>query len=642
MISRMLFVTLVTPVLLFSANVSGKWSAAVDVGERAHTVLLSLRQQGVIVTGSIAGDGEQRSIEYGRNQDDQVTFEVTMGSGSPVSVQLKASDDALRGSVHVGSQTGTLEAKRYTGKCQGKSFTGTVVLGRIAIEREITGGATHVYQVQLNSGDWLLGRIDQFGNNFDLTYFAPDGTKIAAADGPPKGWKSRPLVAEGAGAYRLEVTAPKDAAPGCYEIAAEELQSYAERLKPQSPPDLYVSPRIAQLRRALEAGTPNAVEAFWEEVRQKGGPLVEPLAGSTQFMLVTFLWKPAFETHSVALVWYPIRREAAQFVRLGSSDVWYKTVRVRKDARIVYRIAPNTPPGVAAEQFGASAKADPLNSGHWGTASLLELPGAPAQPWTEKRDGVPAGQLTKHTLKSEILKNERSITVYTPPGYSRSNKPYPAAVVFDEAAYLRRDLGVSAPAILDNLLSEKRIPPMVAVFIGNPNQETRTRELPGNPAFVDFVAKELMPWARGQYHITSDPLQTVVAGSSFGGIASVNAGLRHPEVFGNILCQSGSFWWSPWSDPANPANRDELAEPTYYAQEFLKRPKLPLRFYMDAGSFENDMFGTGGNILELSRYTRDVLRAKGYEVTYQEFAGGHDYRAWRGTFADGLIALMGR
>jgi len=32
---------------------------------------------------------------------------------------------------------------------------------------------------------------------------------------------------------------------------------------------------------------------------------------------------------------------------------------------------------------------------------------------------------------------------------------------------------------------------------------------------------------------------------------------------------------------------------------------------------------------------RDVLRAKGYEVHYQEFASGHDYLGWHETFADG-------
>jgi enterochelin esterase family protein len=62
---------------------------------------------------------------------------------------------------------------------------------------------------------------------------------------------------------------------------------------------------------------------------------------------------------------------------------------------------------------------------------------------------------------------------------------------------------------------------------------------------------------------------------------------------------------------------------------------------MDAGSFEFDSNGTGGSILETSRHMRDVLLAKGYEVHYQQFVGGHDYLSWRGTFADGLIDLIG-
>jgi enterochelin esterase family protein len=36
-----------------------------------------------------------------------------------------------------------------------------------------------------------------------------------------------------------------------------------------------------------------------------------------------------------------------------------------------------------------------------------------------------------------------------------------------------------------------------------------------------------------------------------------------------------------------------------------------------------------------------MRRAKGYEVHFQEFAGGQDYLGWRGTLADGLMALMG-
>jgi enterochelin esterase family protein len=40
-------------------------------------------------------------------------------------------------------------------------------------------------------------------------------------------------------------------------------------------------------------------------------------------------------------------------------------------------------------------------------------------------------------------------------------------------------------------------------------------------------------------------------------------------------------------------------------------------------------------VLETNRHMRVVLLAKGYEVHYQQFVGGHDYLSWRGTLADG-------
>jgi enterochelin esterase family protein len=47
-------------------------------------------------------------------------------------------------------------------------------------------------------------------------------------------------------------------------------------------------------------------------------------------------------------------------------------------------------------------------------------------------------------------------------------------------------------------------------------------------------------------------------------------------------------------------------------------------------------------MLRPNRRLRDVLKAKGYAVHYQEFNGNHNYLNWRGSFADGLIALLGR
>jgi len=84
-----------------------------------------------------------------------------------------------------------------------------------------------------------------------------------------------------------------------------------------------------------------------------------------------------------------------------------------------------------------------------------------------------------------------------------------------------------------------------------------------------------------------------------------------------------------------------LVEGGWLAKQFIQSPKLPLKFYLDAGVFEASLGGFIG-ILDASRHMRDVLLAKGYEVHYQEFIGGHDYLSWRGTLADGLIALIGK
>ena len=74
-----------------------------------------------------------------------------------------------------------------------------------------------------------------------------------------------------------------------------------------------------------------------------------------------------------------------------------------------------------------------------------------------------------------------------------------------------------------------------------------------------------------------------------------------------------------WLEPS----RDELAEPAWMAGQFIASPKLPLRFYMDAGQFELDMTGRGAGILLPNRHLRDTLRAKGYDVTYLEYNGPH-------------------
>lgn len=226
--------------------------------------------------------------------------------------------------------------------------------------------------------------------------------------------------------------------------------------------------------------------------------------------------------------------------------------------------------------------------------------------------------------------------VYIPPGYRPSGPENAVLVLFDEGAFLEDP--IPTPTILDNLIVAGRIPTTVAVLVANVG-DRRTRDLSPNPEFAKFVATELMPWVRERYNVTRDPSHVVVGGASLGGLTSAYLGWRYSDVFGRVLSMSGSFWWAP--DHAGDMNPlDATTETNWTAKQYIAAAKLPLEFHLDAGTFESDPSLSGGGILENSRHLRDVLLARGYEVHYQQFVGGHDYLGWRGTFADGLIALL--
>jgi enterochelin esterase family protein len=108
--------------------------------------------------------------------------------------------------------------------------------------------------------------------------------------------------------------------------------------------------------------------------------------------------------------------------------------------------------------------------------------------------------------------------------------------------------------------------------------------------------------------------------------------LDHSEHLGNVLSQSGSFWWKPDGD----------LEHEWLTRQFALKDKIKLKFYLEVGLLEIEpTYGAGPSILVVNRHLRNVLQARGYPVTYAEYAGGHDYLSWRGSLAEALMALVG-
>ena len=402
------------------------------------------------------------------------------------------------------------------------------------------------------------------------------------------------------------------------------------------------SPRLNRLRQEFSVEGRQALDTFWREVAQQGTPLIERLADQEQQVLVTFLWRASEAIENVVVIGQlgtglDFAENCMQ--RLLDTDLWYKTYQMRSDLRAAYTLSPNDSliPYHRVEDWLERVKTwqpDPLNPNQIvvpeqpNPLSTFELPDAPPQPWCFPRTDVPVGKMEETRFYSNSLVNERTVWVYTPPGYTTARDPYGLLVLFDGAAYLH---AMNAAHTLDNLLADGLLHPLIGVLVDNVDFAARAVELGCHPPFATFVVDELMPWVQAHYHVTSDPGQRTVGGLSMGGLAAAHIGLTYADSFGKVLSQSGSFWWKPAEDE----------EHEWLTRQFVVKGRRPLTLYLDVGLLETEAsYGNGPSMVVVNRHFRDVLEAKGYLVHYREYAGGHDYMYWRGSLADGLLALM--
>lgn len=515
-------------------------------------------------------------------------------------------------------------------------------------EGEIPAGGFRRFSLRCQAGDYFGAAITRRGT-VNVAISGPDGVLVRRFRSPGVDGERRiGFAAEDEGIYTIELGNPSDT-PSRFALALDAVLPLAERLAPPRIDD-HPSPFVEMLRKEVSAdGRASAVERFWLDIARRGSPIVEPSGTDGKYQLVTFLWRGRPLTRNVVVLgpdWGPIGYANNSMRKIPDTDVWYLTRRLPSGARFDYRLSINDPltsDSRASAIRRSTMQADPLNPKRVGCGpdapkneclSAVELPGAAPQPWLIKRPGTPAGTIEHHRIHSEIQRLDREIDVYLPPGYRRDGPPASGLLIlFDGPEYLT---SYSMPATMDNLLAAGKIPATVAVLVSNVG-DRRLADLVPNPDFADFLAKELVPWVRSTYNVTADATRTVVGGYSAGGLAAAYLGLRHSAVFGNVLSQSGAVWWAP----EHYQDRDPTTETNWIARQFVASPKLPLTFYLEAGTFEADRAGEGGDILEGSRHLRDVLLAKGYLVHYHQFAGGHDGLSWPGTLANGLMALLG-
>jgi enterochelin esterase-like enzyme len=233
---------------------------------------------------------------------------------------------------------------------------------------------------------------------------------------------------------------------------------------------------------------------------------------------------------------------------------------------------------------------------------------------------------------------ERQVAVYVPAGYV-ANTPAPFIVVQDERWYIPEDAPAGQdgkprtdlaflPVMLDNLIHEKRIPPIVAVLLAPGPGGQRTIEYDTvSDRYVNFVETEVLPRITRDHQVafTTDPEGRATLGESSGAAAALTMAWLHPNLYRRVISYSGTFVALQRNATAPNGAWD-------YHQTFVPgSERKPLRIWLHVS--ENDL-GADAPVEQMRNWVvannrmAAALKAKGYpyQFVFSEASGHVDRR----------------
>ncbi|MGB3716259.1 MAG: alpha/beta hydrolase-fold protein [Candidatus Promineifilaceae bacterium] len=314
---------------------------------------------------------------------------------------------------------------------------------------------------------------------------------------------------------------------------------------------------------------------------------------------------------------------APYFNRLEGTDLWYLETVFEVDARLDYKFVIN----------GDDWRLDPLNPrtimGGFGPNSELVMPGYKIPDELLPTDStIATGTIESHTLDSLHLGQTRTFFVYVPAGQIVGAKT-PSIYINDGGDYLNL---IDAVAILDKLITDREIPPLVAVFIPPINRDL---EYTLNDDYASYLADELVPFIQRTYDTDPNPARTGTLGASMGGLAALFSAITRSDVFGLAAGQSGAY------SVGDDAVIDKL-QTASMAYDIGGSSRRDLRMYLVVGTYETAISGDSstGDLLGANRRLADVLESTKYEFKYDERPEGHSWGLWKGTLGQALSFLF--
>ena len=268
---------------------------------------------------------------------------------------------------------------------------------------------------------------------------------------------------------------------------------------------------------------------------------------------------------------------------------------------------------------------------------------------TPKHKSTLTGTIKTHqSIHSKYLNRDRTILVYLPPDYDDpdyQNMHYPVLYMHDgqnlfNAATSFAGVEWSADETAQSLITRNKIKPLIIIAINNTQDRikeytpTVDEALGGGQGddYENFIINELKPLIDRTYRTLPDRDNTAVAGSSLGGLISLDLIWKHPEIFSRAAVISPSLFWNQQHLIREIENKNKI-------NPLFKKTKI----WIDIGTKEGGDSDPADSTNDVKRLAK-ALASKGLkqETNYHLSIiknGQHNESAWAKRFDQILLYL---
>lgn len=378
-------------------------------------------------------------------------------------------------------------------------------------------------------------------------------------------------------------------------------------------------------------------EVWWNTVKKLGSPLVNLQKNKA---LCTFIWRSS-ELKESLFVYIDIYSQSPsiyqkwnRFSRIAGTDVYFFEIELPLAWTGSYVLvtaseeAPETDCAATRRawwqtQLKQSAQIDPFNQHRFYTGHLARYINQIQLESTKFLiDDYP---ITKtFQWSSRLCQQDYLVDVFI--SHQSTQEDLPLIILLDGQLWSRE---LSIIPEIQHLTDSNKIRPAVYVFVHSLNSQQRQQDYGCHDAFSQALVYELIETLLKEYSFISKT-DITLCGQSLGGLCALHSALLFPTIFTSLILQSGSYWWSDFSNSTlGQKYKGNILE-------LLQNRSHPLskttQIYISAGTYETDM---RDDALQLYQQLQSFN-----QVSFHSFSGGHDAVNWRTDLLKALQKIL--